>query len=315
MECWIIIYFNTCFIVYNLLVHSIDCQCVLPLTKGTWLSSSRGTWTIPENRTEIQNFKASLTPSVTIHDLACYSSSGNRYILGTSIQLFSTIFIHSYTCLEIRTTSNSPSTYELYFVTDIDVSTGEPFNSNVSAVCDGTVEETGVNTNIIVADGVDIETVKQSLPDVIRGEYIVTITDQNGQTSNQTTMSSCNDTSAFYFTETGNVTQIVSAVGFSDSGILYNLKSFSSVGVTFIYTYNIDTSVDSSTTYRFSCWAVSQVSSTVYATVYPEVCQDGQNSTSVPRGGQILILEASGIEFKIANLLIRSQFYLKALLT
>lgn len=66
--------------------------------------------------------------------------------------------------------------------------------------------------------GIDPETIKESLPNVIRGDYSVTITDQDSQTRNLTTLTSCNDTSAFYFTEADNATQALSAVGFS--GIL-----------------------------------------------------------------------------------------------
>ncbi|XP_053399468.1 uncharacterized protein LOC123558981 [Mercenaria mercenaria] len=284
-------------IVKLLLISCIDCECVLPLSSGIWISSSRGTWTVPENRTEIQNFKATLALSQTMSDLTCISSSGNQYILGTSsdIQLFPGIFVNSYTCIEFQTTSHTPSKYEFYFVTDIDIATGEPFTSNVNTVCDGTVAETASNTNILLADGTAAETVKESLPNVIRGDYTVTITDQNSATSNQTLLGSCNDTSAFYFSEIVNATQAVSAVGFSDSGVLYNMKSFTSNGVTYIYTYNNDTSVNSFSTYTFSCWAVAQASgsSLVYATVFPEVCQVNQNASHVPSGGQVLILEPS----------------------
>lgn len=43
-----------------------------------------------------------------------------------------------------------------FFSLDIAISTGEPFGSNVSTVCDGIAEMTAPNTNIVVADGMYI---------------------------------------------------------------------------------------------------------------------------------------------------------------
>lgn len=63
-------------------------QCTLPLSDGTWYSSSRGTWTVSSSGLTVTNFDAKLSPYDSNNTLTCVTKTGDRYILGYAGYVF-----------------------------------------------------------------------------------------------------------------------------------------------------------------------------------------------------------------------------------
>ncbi|XP_053400554.1 uncharacterized protein LOC128557313 [Mercenaria mercenaria] len=270
-------------ILFGILLHVTVDGCLLPLSSGTWISSTRGTWTVSDNGTHstITNFEADLTGASTTATLECKSSSGTQYILGTSFEIFFTVFIDVYICIDIRTTSVSPNSYVYYIVTPTDTSTGEQFISDIGSACTNSNFETAVNTHVILKSGSETSAAV-NYPDAILGNYTVDYYDIDGNSITGSDMDSCNDTTLMEFNNADSNTKLA----FTSGNVLQAVHSVTSGSSVYVHTYNRDTSVTNPTTYSIACWVIVNSGSQVTATVYPEMCIQGQTSTSVAYGGQ-----------------------------
>ncbi|XP_060576537.1 uncharacterized protein LOC132733835 [Ruditapes philippinarum] len=261
--------------------------CILPLSAGTWVSSTRGTWTVSDDGTfsTISNFKADLSRSLTTVTLDCKSSSGTQYILGTRFEIFFAVFIDVYTCLDIRTTAVSPNSYVYYIVTPTESNTGERFTSDISSACTNSNFETAINTHIVLQSGSETAA-GVNYPDAILGNYTVEYSDIDGNTVTGSDMDSCDNKTLMVFNNADSNTNLA----FTSGNNLLALHYVTSGSSVYVHTYNTDATVSNPTTYSIACWVIVSSSSQVKATVYPNECVQGQSSTSVPYGGQKFVL-------------------------
>ncbi|XP_076447174.1 uncharacterized protein LOC143284349 [Babylonia areolata] len=141
---------------------------------------------------------------------------------------------------------------------------------------------TGDTVSMLVKQGTG-ESEKTSCPVSLWGKYVYSLTDSSGSTfcSFNSWLDICTDTSA----PTVNTTLCTDTTLYSAAGNLYCLFSMtdSATSDTYVYLYNGDTTVDSSTTYRFTCVLMKYSSSVTYMTQYPNECLDSssQNSTYI----------------------------------
>ncbi|XP_052767897.1 uncharacterized protein LOC128208377 [Mya arenaria] len=252
--------------------------CTLPISKGTWVTSSRGTWTVGDNQTYVENFRSKVNVNQPTVTLSCEQNSADLFVLGFQTEILTDIILDYYICLEIP--SQISPKYIIYIVTETDAVSGDEFTSNLTAACDNTGYRSPQRTLIAISADVAVKELKITLPNVVRGVYDANVTFPNGQTGNETIVNVCNDTS---------------------SGVLFGMNYSTIDSITFIYTSNNDTATNGVTTYSFVCWAVESTDGYVHATVFPELCKDGQNGTAVPSGGQILVLNPSATSSEDAD--------------
>ncbi|XP_052767896.1 uncharacterized protein LOC128208376 [Mya arenaria] len=269
--------------------------CTLPISKGTWVTSSRGTWTVGDNQTYVENFRSKVNVNQPTVTLSCEQNSADLFVLGFQTEILTDIILDYYICLEIP--SQISPKYIIYIVTETDAVSGDEFTSNLTAACDNTGYRSPQRTLIAISADVAVKELKITLPNVVRGVYDANVTFPNGQTGNETIVNVCNDTSIISIA----VENATRNVGFSSSGVLFGMNYSTIDSTTFIYTSNNDTATNGVTTYSFVCWAVESTDGYVHATVFPELCQDGQNGTAVPSGGQILVLNPSATSSEDAD--------------
>ncbi|XP_052793009.1 uncharacterized protein LOC128226931 isoform X2 [Mya arenaria] len=262
-----------------------DGQCTLPLSDGTWHSSTRGTWTVATSggATEVSNFEAALSYSSNVATLTCQQSSGTQYILGTNFEIFFQVFINVSVCLDIRTISDeNTDSYIFYFATAVDDATGERFTSNIDGACSEIGYETVANVQILVKDGF-VASAAMQLPNLALGNYSVTYEVLlSAVTVENCTLDTCTNKTLMEF---GN-SDPTQYLGFTSGGQMYSIYTDSSGTDTFTLTYNADVSPDGINTHRFACWALLYSDGTLQATVLPEQCEGSQTSTAVTSGGQ-----------------------------
>ncbi|XP_052794151.1 uncharacterized protein LOC128227542 isoform X2 [Mya arenaria] len=266
-----------------------DGQCTLPLSDGTWHSSTRGTWTVATSggATEVSNFEAALSYSSNVATLTCQQSSGTQYILGTNFEIFFQVFINVSVCLDIRTISDeNTDSYIFYFATAVDDATGERFTSNTDGACSEIGYETVANVQILVKDGF-VASAAMQLPNLALGNYSVTYEVLlSAVTVENCTLDTCTNKTLMEF---GN-SDPTQYLGFTSGGQMYSIYTDSSGTDTFTLTYNADVSPDGINTHRFACWALLYSDGTLQATVLPEQCEGSQTSTAVTSGGQRLTM-------------------------
>ncbi|WAQ98152.1 hypothetical protein MAR_022525 [Mya arenaria] len=266
-----------------------DGQCTLPLSDGTWHSSTRGTWTVATSggATEVSNFEAALSNSSNVATLTCQQSSGTQYILGTNFEEFFQEFINVSVCLDIRTISDeNTDSYIFYFATAVDDATGERFTNNTDGACSEIGYETVANVQILVKDGF-VASAAMQLPNLALGNYSVTYEVLlSAVTVENCTLDTCTNKTLMEF---GN-SDPTQYLGFTNGGQMYSIYTDSSGTDTFTLTYNADVSPDGINTHRFACWALLYSDGTLQATVLPEQCEGSQTSTAVTSGGQRLTM-------------------------
>ncbi|KAL8569292.1 hypothetical protein ACOMHN_024240 [Nucella lapillus] len=122
---------------------------------------------------------------------------------------------------------------------------------------------------------------KTDCPVSLWGKYVYSLTDTSGS-------SSCNynswlDICSATNTLTVNTTLCASTTLYSSEGTLYCMYSLADTSSSsiYVYLYNDDATVDSSTTYRFTCVVMWYSSSLTYMTQHPNECLDSssQNAT------------------------------------
>ncbi|KAK3576440.1 hypothetical protein CHS0354_025202 [Potamilus streckersoni] len=244
-----------------------DSACTHPFGTGTYISSTRGTWTT--TNTTIANYKVTIGSRTTTITLTCSSLyDANRYILTTNYEIFNNLFIDIYTCLDIQYSTYSDK-YYFYEATEFDSNSGDYFTADSTNVCNRANYLTAVETKVVIKQGT-YDTNKIYCPNIILGNYTYNTTDDYSD------MDSCNNTQQLTFKKNK-----ATYVALSSGG---NLKCMYSGTGTYVYliTFNIDSSVDSSNTYQFTCFAFSfsGYGSLVYASQRPQSCSSSQTPTN-----------------------------------
>nr|XP_022327669.1 uncharacterized protein LOC111126995 isoform X2 [Crassostrea virginica] len=93
-----------------------------------------------------------------------------------------------------------------------------------------------------------------------------------------------------YLTHTYNSSCATTGNTFTTGGNVSCVYSVASGSTTHLTVFNLDTSTDETSTYRFLCYVISKSGTQVYVTYHPKVCQNNQTSTYVTSPGVIVSL-------------------------
>ncbi|XP_069130112.1 enolase-phosphatase E1-like [Argopecten irradians] len=270
------------------LINNAAGACTFPSDiRGTWLSSDRGSLTF--NSSHVVDY-----PVYNQGDLAfeCYSLVGNYYILlSEEFTLFSSPAI-AVMCVSFTSVKEYMYKYQIFTValTDADnqrirfAATGTTVNSALACTDLGATDY-----YLLMQDG-QIESVKEQCPDIFLGTFAFSFNESDCANSTGS-LNVCSDLDTMTF----NYTTCSTQQAYSSNGSLNCLYSTTSGDVTTLNVYNLDSTTDESSTYRFTCYVIEQPSgsSNVYATQHPKDCHVNQTSTYVPAPGANLTMLAS----------------------
>ncbi|KAJ8298236.1 hypothetical protein KUTeg_024767, partial [Tegillarca granosa] len=276
------------------------CSCTFPSElSGVWYSSHKGALTF--NSTHVTGYPIYMSATAQSLDFECYINNGYYYVLkSTETPLVFGQYIRGYLCIELYRISSYKYYYYIGTVvsgTNNDYIFGrvDSFNVQQSDACNrATPYEAGTYV-VLVKDGetANGNTEATCADDLLYKFSSITITDYTGASScSGTTMDGCTDTTDLKYTYAACTSSLV----FSSGGYFICMHGITSGSYTYTTIRNNDTTVDGTSTYRFSCvfWVTQKSGSTVYATEYPNFCSDtSQTATSVPTPGVIMTMTPS----------------------
>ncbi|KAJ8298288.1 hypothetical protein KUTeg_024819 [Tegillarca granosa] len=286
----------------HLLFIPSDFICVFPENlRGQFISAHKGFLTF--NATTITGYTTTV-PNLPVVSWECQIKEGNKYKLQaieSTATFGGTLFLHL--CLEIHAVSENKFYYYLgtnrhsfaqdyvegviatdatTALNDVDNSCNraEPYNpgSYILLVKDGSVE----SGNATIQCPTDLLAVFSG----------VNITNSAGtkEYCEDTTLDVCNDRTMLNYTYNDTCSTVKT---YSAGGVYSCVYAIEDSGTTYLGVWNNDTTVDDSTTFRFTCYAFQKSGGIVYATEAPRFCNDSdQTSTAVGsiNGGNIIEL-------------------------
>ncbi|XP_060065147.1 uncharacterized protein LOC132545481 [Ylistrum balloti] len=271
--------------------------CTFPSeVDGAWYSAHKGLLTF--NSTTLFGYPIAMSALVTSLDFTCEEQSGYKYFLRATETAF--IFrddYRGYLCIELRRVSQ----YKYYYYMGTKLSSTN--NDNIYARVDGltVAMADACNEPEPYHDGAFITLIKNgslesghaeaTCPEQFLAKYEnVTISNADGSTAcTGSTFDACTDKTIMNHTHASCTSGLV----FSSGGALTCLHSIINDNFTYLSVWNNDVTVDGSTTYRFSCFVISQTGDVTYATEVPNYCTDSsQTSTSVTSPGIAYVYSA-----------------------
>ncbi|XP_021364543.1 uncharacterized protein LOC110457532 isoform X2 [Mizuhopecten yessoensis] len=273
-----------------------ESACTFPTAfQNTWLTNSRGTWTV--NSSTISNFPAQAEPSASaLFNMDCEEVFSGYYVLKSqeTVTPFSGPAQYNvYTCLYLEQQSDYNYIYSLLTqeftvaltpATVIERITLGSASSTLSgaSVCSDTAYTTaGERVHVALLNGSE-SLGKADCPSILQGYFTYL-----GTTCNSTFVDVCTDTKQLAFNTTACTQNII----YSQNGSLDCVYQNTIGSYTYVTVYNEDSSVDGSTYYAFSCLVVSEAGVYTYASVKPTECEANQVSTTTPTGGYVTVFE------------------------
>ncbi|XP_033742589.1 uncharacterized protein LOC117329019 isoform X2 [Pecten maximus] len=256
---------------------------------GEWYSAHKGLLTF--NSTALTSYPIAMSASVTSLDFTCEEQSGYKYFLRATQTAF--IFgndYRGYLCIDLRRVSE----YKYYYYMGTKLSATN--NDNIYARVDGlTVAmadacnepepyHDGSFITLIKNGSVESGHAQATCPEQFLARYDnVTVANADGSTTcTGSAFDACTDKTVLNHTYASCTSGLI----FSSGGSLTCLHSIVNDSFTFLSVWNNDVTVDGSTTFRFSCYIISQNGDVTYATEVPYYCSDSSHtSTSVTSPG------------------------------
>ncbi|XP_046354242.2 cell wall adhesin EAP1-like [Haliotis rufescens] len=267
-----------------------DGACTFPsdLT-GSWVTSTMGTITFTTSQVTI--------PSVyTFGNLVfdCDTLDGTQYLLRstTTVSVLNNQ-LDVVTCFNDITMLTTSIKYKLQHATTTlnDASNWRikvlPTGTTLSAstLCDVTTPYATGSEDILIKDG-SASSAYSQCPDALLGKFAYTYDAGSGDVcSSGSNLDVCTDLTAMTF----NLSTCSQKVAFSSGGVVncvYN-QTDTSTSTTYVIVYNNDTTTDESSTYRYTCLAVSETGSVVNVSESAQICQGNQTSTYVATGATL----------------------------
>ncbi|KAL3880378.1 hypothetical protein ACJMK2_032622 [Sinanodonta woodiana] len=243
----------------------VETICAHPFGAGTFITSTRGTWTT--TNTMIANYRFFIGAYGMTINLTCYTQNNtNRYVFYNYYKIFNNIFMNIYTCLDIR--NSTSDRHYVYEATEFGW-TGDYFTADSTNVCNRANYLTAVETTVVIRQGAYSRS-RINCPNIILGNYTYNTTDDYSD------MDSCNNMQQLTFKKNK-----ATYVALSSGGNLACMYSGTGDYV-YLITFNNDVNVDSKNTYQFTCFAFSfsGFGSVVYASQRPISCSSSQTPTS-----------------------------------
>ncbi|XP_052076618.1 uncharacterized protein LOC127714586 isoform X3 [Mytilus californianus] len=269
----------------------IDGSCTFPSAlTGDWYSSNGGELTFTS--TSFSNFKVASFGSYTF---TCEISSGSQYISSSEVfYVFNLPFI-AYICMDLTRISGykyryyQPTTQlidaeynrlKIYLNNTVTV-------SDISTICELS-DYTTLSYHMLLKNNT-ISSQKIQCPNAFLGTFNYTYDTGSGNLCAASSgLDVCTDKSTMTF----DYTLCSETQAYSAGGIVNCVYSSTSGSATLLHVFNLDSTTDESTYYRFTCYVIETINSVVYATQYPQDCHYGQNATNVNATGGNLVLTA-----------------------
>ncbi|XP_021375921.1 uncharacterized protein LOC110464807, partial [Mizuhopecten yessoensis] len=264
--------------------------CTFPTEiDGEWYSAHKGILTF--NSTTMAGYPIAMSALVPSLDFTCEEQSGFKYLLRATETAF--IFgnnFRGFLCIDLRRVSQ----YKYYYYMGTKISSTN--NDNIYARVDGVTVamadacnepepyHDGAFITLIKNGSVESGHAQATCPEQLLAKYDnVTVSNAAESTPcTGSTVDACSDTTILNHTYASCTSGLI----FSSGGSLTCLHSVVSDNFTYLSVWNNDVTVDGSTTYRFSCFVISQTGEVTYATEVPNYCTDStQTSTSVTSPG------------------------------
>ncbi|XP_071126535.1 eukaryotic translation initiation factor 5B-like isoform X1 [Mytilus edulis] len=271
-----------------------DGTCTFPSAlTGDWYSSNGGELTFTSNT--FSNFKVASFGSFTF---SCELSSGTQYVSSSEVfYVFALPFV-AYICMDL--TAISGYKYRYYQATtqlkDAEYARLKIYLNNTVTVSDiSTICELSDYSTLsyhMLLKNNTISSQKIQCPDSFLGTFNYTYDTGSGNLCAASSgLDVCTDKSTMTF----DYSLCSEIQAYSAGGIVNCLYSSTSGSATLLHVFNLDSTTDESTYYRFTCYVIETINSVVYATQYPQDCHYGQNATNVNATGGNLVLTAESI--------------------
>ncbi|XP_048778216.2 uncharacterized protein LOC125681965 [Ostrea edulis] len=275
----------------------IDGTCTLPSTwDGTWYDSTISASNIVFDNTNLQVTSGwtitAYASTVTSWTCVNHDASNNLILFKGDqfVNLFSSLQ-NAFRCLKYEKINDYSYVYYIY--ADIQVNANDArvyIESNdpsvtswpvTSPYCTNPSDLGTEEYAVLVKDG-QLSSVKQYCPTPFLGTFAYTHNDGSSDTCGTGSVwDVCTDRQVM----TVNYTQCSTKQYYSTGGEAYCVHSTSSGSTYYTTVVNIDSSVDFSTTYRFTCYAVTSSGSTVYASDSKGQCERSQSPTAKQTDG------------------------------
>ncbi|XP_076070559.1 uncharacterized protein LOC143042175 [Mytilus galloprovincialis] len=271
-----------------------DGTCTFPSAlTGDWYSSNGGELTFTSNT--FSNFKVASFGSFTF---SCELSSGTQYVSSSEVfYVFALPFV-AYICMDL--TAISGYKYRYYQATtqlkDAEYARLKIYLNNTVTVSDiSTICELSDYSTLsyhMLLKNNTISSQNIQCPDSFLGTFNYTYDTGSGNLCAASSgLDVCTDKSTMTF----DYSLCSEIQAYSAGGIVNCLYSSTSGSATLLHVFNLDSTTDESTYYRFTCYVIETINSVVYATQYPQDCHYGQNATNVNATGGNLVLTAESI--------------------
>ncbi|XP_033742590.1 uncharacterized protein LOC117329019 isoform X3 [Pecten maximus] len=241
----------------------------------------------------IDDYPIFMSYSVSSLDFVCEENQGYKYLLkSTTTTLVFGSYIYGYLCIELRRVS--PYKYYYYLGTTVEQTVNEHIYGRVAAVtvtmtdaCNRAEPYEDSSFIMLVKDGAPYSTLGEASCTGLLANYgSVTVKDYTGATScTGSSVVGCSDRTRQQFTYASCATSMV----FSSGGLFMCMRATTYGDYIYLSLWNNDTTVDDSSTFRFTCMAISYGGGNAFLTVHPRYCKDAsQTATSVPTPGIIM---------------------------
>ncbi|XP_046563376.1 cell wall adhesin EAP1-like [Haliotis rubra] len=272
------------------LCKNADGACTFPsdLT-GTWVTSTMGTITFTTSQVTIPSV---YTYGNLIFD--CDTLDGTQYLLRSTTTV--TVLgnqLDVVTCFNDVTMLTTSVKYKLQHATAAlnDASGWRikvlPTGTSLvaSTLCDASTPYAIGTQDILIKDG-SASSAYIQCPDALLGTFSYTYDAGSGDVcSGGSYLDVCTDLTAMTF----DLSICSQKVAYSSGGVVNCVYSQTdtSTDTTYVAVYNNDTTTDESTTYRYTCLAVSATGAVVNVSQSARICQSDQNATYVATGATL----------------------------
>lgn len=279
------------FIIHSLgpsLIHGACIPFPTQLQSGTWISSDMGDVTFNATHFSVTNlggrFGAVTFECITSGTwIKYYSVSSAFQYLGNSLK--------ASICFNLQQQSDTKWVYMLMTDTLANTDTtriylnADSHSFTWSDVCTRTADSYAQQRLLIKEDSVNVST--STCGNNIAGLY--EYYNVTGMSCSDTRMDVCTDTTGVTF----NYTRCATKMAYSANGVLACVHS-STVGTQLQQTlYNMDTTTDESTYYRYTCLIAEVHNGVTYVSMFPRGCLDSQNVTTIASPGMTFEMTAN----------------------
>ncbi|KAL3880354.1 hypothetical protein ACJMK2_032598 [Sinanodonta woodiana] len=258
--------------------------CILPsmFRNSVWHDSTKGDLNFTNSTMSGWQMTAY---SQSVSQWECFIDSAyesNGYLIFKSLQKveFGDVTFTGYMCMQLTKVTDYSYYYYLLYTQQRNAAEerilySENATSNYSTICNTVSKEPLEQFHMLIKSGYEWEA-RQYCPTPILGNFDYTYTGSDGNVYCQNSSDQwrvCSDRQTMTF----NYTTCNKTIAYSKGGQVWCVGTISS-SYTFVMVYNNDSSVDGSTTYRFTCFSIS--SDGLNASMVPKNCTENQIPTT-----------------------------------